>query len=101
MYSDSAAEVDLIIKRDNSIIMQLLKKYKNPSFNLRSPLNVQFISSGTIEPGIDVGGPKKEFFHMLMSELVRGGLNGIQIFEGEKGHLVPANNYELLSTHFF
>lgn len=96
-----SAEVDLVIKRENSIIMQLLRKYKNPSFNLRSPLNVQFVSSGTIEPGIDAGGPRREFFHMLMSELVRGSFNGIQIFEGEKGHLVPVNNYELLSTHFF
>ena len=75
--------------------MQLLKKYKNPSFNQRSPLNVQFISSGTLEPGIDAGGPKKEFFHMLMGELVRGSFTEIQIFEGKKGHLVPVNNYEL------
>jgi hypothetical protein len=81
--------------------MQLLRKYKNPSFNLCSPLNVQFVSSGTIEPGIDTGGPRSEFFHMLISELVRGSFNGIQIFEGEKGHLVLENNYELLSTHFF
>lgn len=96
-----APEVDLVITREKSVIVQLLKKYKNPNFNLRSPLNVQFVSSGTIEPGVDAGGPKREFFHMLMNELFRGGFNGIQIFEGEKGHLVPVNNYDLLSTHFY
>lgn len=96
-----APEVDLVIKRENSIIVQLLKKYKIPTFNLRSPLNVQFMTSGTFEPRIDAGGPKREFFHLLMNELVRGSFNGIRIFEGEQGHLLPVNNYELLSSHFF
>lgn len=96
-----APEVDLVITREKSIIMQILKKYKNPAFNLRSPLNVQFVSSGTFELGVDAGGPTRDFLYILMKELVRGSFSGIKIFEGETGHLLPVFNYDLLSSHFF
>ena len=67
-------DVDLVITRERSMIAQLLKKYKNPSFNICS-LNVQFISSGVFEIGIDAGSPKREF--------------------------LPINNYKLISSHFY
>ena len=35
-------EEHLVITRDKSIITQVLRKYKNPRFNLQSPLNIQF-----------------------------------------------------------
>ena len=60
------ADIDLVI-REGSMIAQLLKKYKNPSFNICYPLNVQFISSGVFEIGIDAGGPKREFFNLLIN----------------------------------
>ena len=94
-------DVDLVITRERNMIAQLLKKYKNPSFNICCPLNVQFISSGVFEIGIDAGGPKREFFNLLINELVRGNFNGMQVFEGETGHLLPINNYELISSHFY
>ena len=94
-------EMDLVISREKSMIAQLLKKYKDPTFNICCPLNVQFVSSGVFEMGIDAGGPKREFFHFLNTELVRGNFNGMQIFEGETGHLLPINNYELISSHFY
>ena len=93
--------VDLVITRERNMIAQLLKKYKNPSFNICCPLNVQFISSGVFEIGIDAGRPKREFFNLLINELVRGNFNGMQVFEGETGHLLPINNYELISSHFY
>ncbi len=94
-------DMDLVISREKSMIAQLLKKYKNPSFNICCPLNVQFMSAGVFKMGIDAGGPKREFFHLLINELVRGNFNGMQIFEGETGHLLPINNYELISSHFY
>ena len=94
-------DVDLVITRERSAIAQLLKKYKNPSFNICCPPNVQFISSGVFEIGIDAGGPKREFFNLLINELVRGNFNGMRVFEGETGHLLPINNYELISSHFY
>lgn len=31
----------------------MLRKYKNPRFNLQTPLNIQFQISGTVELGVD------------------------------------------------
>ena len=89
----------LNITREKSIIGQVVQKYKNPAFNIRSPLMVQFRSSGTPELGIDAGGPTTEYFFNLMNELVRGNLNGIQLFEGEQGHLVPRFDYDIISSN--
>ena len=97
----SAPDVDLVITREKSILNQVLRKYKNPNFDLRSPVNVQFHSSGIVEPGVDAGGPTRAFFHKLMKELVRGSLNGIRLFEGEMGHLTPSFDYDLVSSCFF
>ena len=94
-------EEHLVITRDKSIITQVLRKYKNPRFNLQSPLNIQFQSSGTLELGVDAGGPTRAFFYHLMQELVRGKFNGIKLFEGEAGHLVPSCDYDLVSSCFF
>ena len=96
-----APEENLVITRDKSILGQVLRKYKNPSFNLQSPLNIQFQSSGLFELGVDAGGPTRAFFHHLMEELVRGSFSGIKLFEGEAGHLVPSFDYDLVSSCFF
>lgn len=95
-----APEENLVITRDKNILGQVLRKYKNPSFNLQSPLNIQFQSSGLFELGVDAGGPTRAFFHHLMEELVRGS-SGIKLFEGEAGHLVPSFDYDLVSSCFF
>lgn len=94
-------EERLVITREKTILDQVLRKYKNPSFNLQSPLNVQFQSSGVFELGVDAVGPVKAFFHHLMEELVRGSFSGIKLFEGEAGHLVPSFDYDLVSSCFF
>ena len=94
-------EEQLVITRDKSILGQVLRKYKDPSFNLQSPLNVQFQSSGVFELGVDAGIPTEVFFHHLIKELVRGSFSGIKLFEGEAGHLVPSFDYDLVSSCFF
>ena len=94
-------EVDLTINRDKSVMQQVIRRYKNPQFKLGAPLNVQFISSGTYEHGIDAGGPTREFFNILMKEIVSSCLNGVKLFEGEIGHLLPMSNYDLVSGNFF
>ena len=64
-------EEHLVIIRDKSIITQVLRKYKNPRFNLQSPLNIQFQSSGTVELGVDAGASPSRAFYYLMQELLR------------------------------
>ena len=90
-----------MITRDKSIITQVLRKYKNTRFNLQSPLNIQFQSSGKVELGVEAGGPSRVFFYHLMQELMRGKFNGIELFEGKAGHLVPFCDYNLVSSSFF
>ena len=94
-------EVDTTITRDKGVLQQVLRRYKNPQFKLGAPLNVQFISTGTYEHGIDAGGPTRDFCNMLMNEIVSSCFHGIKLFEGEMGHLVPAVSYDLVSGHFF
>ena len=89
------------ISRGKSVIAQVLRKYKNPSFKLQSPLNVQFLSSSALELGVNAGGPATAYFFYLMQDLMRGSFNGIKLFQGEAGHLVPSVDYNLLSSCFF
>ena len=51
--------------------------------------------------GLMLGGPTRDFFNMLMNEIVSSCFHGIKLFEGEMGHLVPAVSYDLVSGHFF
>jgi hypothetical protein len=91
----------LCVRRKHSISNQVIQKYKNPQFDIRCPLMVQFRSSGTIELGIDAGGPTTEYFYHLMKEFERGSLAGIKLFEGEPGHWVPRFDYDLISGNLF
>lgn len=90
-----------MISREKSVIAQVLRKYKNPSLKLQSPLNVQFQSSNALELGVDAGGPTTAYYFYLMQDLMRGSFNGIKLFQGEAGHLVQSVDYELVSTCFF
>ena len=91
------AELDVQVKRDNDILSQMIRKYKNPAFNLRRPLNVEFVN----ETGVDSGGITRELFSLLMDRLTKGLLGGINLFEGTKGHLLPCHNYDMLSGGLF
>jgi len=96
-----APEEHLLITREKSVITQVLWKCKNPTFKLQSPLNVQFQSSSTLKLGVDAGGPTRAYFFYLMQDVVRGSFNGIKLFQGEVGHLVPSIDYDLVSSCFF
>ena len=71
-------DMDVQVKRDVDILTQMIRKYKNPAFDIRKPFNVEFKD----EFGIDSGGPTREF-------------------EGLQGHLVPRHDYELLPGGMF
>ena len=46
--------MDVQLNRKHDILAQCIRKYKNPSFDITKPLNVQFV--GVDEQGIDAGG---------------------------------------------
>ena len=70
----------------------MLWKYKNPGFDVTRPLCVEFVG--------EAGGVMREFFHLLMERLKMQGVS-INLFEGQVGHLVPINNYDVLSGSSF
>ena len=90
-----------LITREKSFINQVIGKYKNPKFDLGCGLTVEFRSFGADELGVDAGGPTKEFFKELMNELENGGFKGIRFFEGEKDHLTPIYDYDMLPSGIF
>ena len=77
------------VTRQVSFINQVIGKYKNPRFDLGCDLTVEFRSFGTDELGVHAGGPTKEF--------ETGGFKGIHFFEGEKDHLTPIYDYDMVS----
>ena len=89
-------EIDLEVDRENDLLKQMLRKYKNPGFDVTRPLCVEFVG----EAGVDAGGVTREFFHLLMERLKKQGVS-INLFEGQVGHLVPINNYDVLSGGLF
>lgn len=97
--SSFGVEVDLHVKREQDILPQMIRKYKNPSFDVTKPLNVQFV--GADEIGIDAGGITKEYFHFLVESLKQQSPDGITLLEGTVGHLLPKHDYELLSSGMF
>ena len=74
----------------------MLQKYKNPRLGVTQPLCVEFVG----EAGVDAGGVTREFFHLLMERLKNQGVS-INLFEGQVGHLVPINNYNVLPGSLF
>ena len=66
------------------LLQQLMCIDKSPKFDMKKPLNVNFVG----EQGADVGGPMKECFHEAMSALSKVDLvYNIQLFGGEAGAL--------------
>jgi hypothetical protein len=89
-------ELDVHINRNTDLLPQVLRKYKNPAFDLTKPLNVCFAD----EPGLDAGGVTREYFYLLMRRLQRPAVS-LNLFEGLNGHLLPIHNYDILSGGIF
>ena len=63
-------EIDLEVDRENDLLKQMLRKYKNPGFDVTRPLCVEFVG----EAGVHAGGVTREFFHLLMERLKKQGV---------------------------
>ena len=78
-----------------SLLMQLMRIYKDPRPDLTKPLNVNFVD----EHGADVGGPTKEYFHEAISILSKvDTLYNVQLFGGQEGHLLPLYGVDAISS---
>ena len=90
-------ELDILVDRRIDLLKQVVRKYKNPSFDITKCLNVMFAD----EPGIDGGGLTREYFHILMESLSTPSDGELALFEGQAGHLIPSHNYDFVSGGLF
>ena len=86
-------ELDIYVRRGND----LLRKHKNLAFDITKPPNVEFAD----ESGVDGGGVSREYFFLLMESLCKTQDNGLRLFDGQRGHLVPSHNYDFVSGGLF
>lgn len=54
-------EIDLEVDRENDLLKQMVRKYKNPGCDVTRPLCVEFVG----EAGVDAGGVTREFFSLV------------------------------------
>ena len=59
-------------------------RYLRKGFNKSAKLHVIFIG----EPGVDTGGPCREFFRLLMTDVMCNN----SLFEGSDDHRIPLHN---------
>ena len=72
-------EVDVQVNRDHNILTQMIRKYKNPAFDVTKPLNVQFHGAGG--QGLDAGGITREYFYFLVESMKQCAPDGITLLE--------------------
>lgn len=89
-------ELEIEIDRKRDLLQQVIRKYKNPAFDITKPLSVSFVG----EPGLDGGGLTREFFHLLMQRL-HTQCGTFNFVEGRSGNLLPIHNYDILSGGLF
>ena len=70
--------------------------FKKAVFDFQSPIKVLFEN----EPAIDGGGPRREYFTLLLRSLVSPA-NPIRLFEGAANRLLPIHNTDALRSNLF
>lgn len=61
-------DLELEVDRNTDLLKQILRKYKNPGFDITKHLCTEFKD----EMGVDAGGVTRECFYLLMERLKQG-----------------------------
>ena len=69
---------------------------KQRDFDFTVPIKITFEG----EPAIDGGGPVREFFTILLRELLSPSL-GVRLFEGKDPRFIPIHNTDALRSNLF
>ena len=93
VMSGDPEDAQSIIVRRSHIFADASRTFSRPTFNPTKLLRVTFVG----EAALDEGGPRREFFRLLMQSAVSSS----GIFEGSSGHLVPIHSLEALSSNKF
>ena len=76
----------------SNILLDSLRQFSRKSFNVSKMIKVNFIG----EEAVDMGGPRREFFHLLMQEIFQSNY-----FAGYPDHVIPLHNVEALLDNKF
>ena len=78
--------------RRSHVFSDALRQFSNRSFDVCKMLKVQFIG----EEAIDYGGPRREFFNLLIREIFKSSL-----FVGFPNQIIPAHNVEAVANNTY
>ena len=85
----------IAVARDN-ILTDTVAFFKSKKFDIRSTFRVRFEN----EPAVDGGGPRREFFTLLLRSLIFPD-TPFRLFEGKAGHILPIHNIDALMRGMF
>ena len=80
----------MTVSRDH-ILTDSVCEFKTAKFDFNNPIRITFEN----ESGIDGGGPRREYFSLLMKELV-SPYAPFRLFEGSDRRLLPMHNTDAL-----
>ena len=79
--------------RRSDVFRDGVHAFERSSFDVSKCLKVRFIG----EPAVDLGGPRREFFRLFLSEM--GQISGL--FQGWPNHLTPVCNSQAIANKRF
>lgn len=80
----------------NFLLQDSIAYFKKRNFKHDSFIRITFEG----EPGVDAGGLTREFFTLLLRELI-SPTSSIRLFEGKQGHYLPLHNTDALRSNMF
>ena len=75
------------------LLTDSIRFFKKREFDFRSPVRVVFES----EPAVDGGGPKREYFTLLLQTLISPS-SPIRLFEGRDSFILPMHNMDAIQA---
>ena len=85
-------DVQRIHIRRSRLFSDALRQFSRLSFDVSKMLQVRFVG----EEAVDEGGPRREFFHLLMTEIFKSSL-----FSGFPSHVIPRHNIQAVAENTF
>ena len=95
-FPDLAIGPKRIIVNRGSILTDSIAHFKQRNFDFNAPVMVTFEG----EPAIDGGGPKREYFTLLLRELL-SATSAVRLFEGRDGKYLPLHNSDALRSKLY
>jgi hypothetical protein len=79
-----------------SVFEDSISSFKQRDFDFTVPMKITFEG----EPAVDGGGPVREFFTILMRELLSPSLT-VRLFEGNDSCFIPIHNTDALRSNLY